>query len=535
MAEVKPTLAQQKALAIARTKLKLKEEAPPWSEVLKQAPIKMIAGSLDQLGNTPENALNLIKMAYGAGAITMGHSELAPDVQMPENELTDLAVKHGLIDQNPNMTTGQKVVDAGIQGAVGGMIGPAGGLVQRAANMAVDGLGSAAGRGVAEGTGSETMGALTSMALPGGAAMTPSLNSAKTAAKLANATRDQTLDEARNLGLVVVPEGRAAEFASRPKMLETVVEVNQTRTNELARESLGLQKAGPMDDKILSAYRNDQYQRGYMPLKALGRMVTDMDYIDELVAVERKYTGAKNTFPADLSPKLKNLIDKYLVTSMDTGDVVDKVKFLREQAAHNINSEKAVSVELGWAQKAIANAMENLIERHATANGIPPEIIGNYRNARQKIAVSHVVGDSMIKGSGDINGDKLARAYQRGEFMNGNLETIAKFYNINKPNIKTSNASDPYSYWLGASAASLGAHSMGIDSNAAIAALAFSGAAAGKASKELLSKPMRKYMMSKTGQKNAKDTYSNLGIDPYNSILSSELGFFNSMGPEEKE
>ena len=108
------------------------------------------------------------------------------------------------------------------------------------------------------------------------------MNKARDEAQALNALRDTTNREAQDLGFVVVPETEVAKWANRPKMLEAAAGINQRKTNDVARQSLDIPQTTPLNKKVLDITRGRLYDRGYMPLKKLGVITTDDDYLDDL-------------------------------------------------------------------------------------------------------------------------------------------------------------------------------------------------------------------------------------------------------------
>jgi hypothetical protein len=87
---------------------------------------KGAAGFADAITNTPENILNLSKMAFGAGATALGRSDLAPEVTAPPERAKELLTRAGIIRPSSEPTTGMgRVVDMAGQALGGGGVNPA--------------------------------------------------------------------------------------------------------------------------------------------------------------------------------------------------------------------------------------------------------------------------------------------------------------------------------------------------------------------------------------------------------------------------
>lgn len=524
-------LEKQKAIAIAEAEVAANKEAnppPSWGSVLGMAPVKAAVGFADQVINTPENLYELGQVAYGTGATMLGRPDLAPEVNPTPSRLTNFMEEQNFFPNMENATPEQKVTDIAIQGATLGLASPASGLRQLATNVSIAMLSSAAGEKTAQVTGSPLAGLAVSVGTGAGASAIPGLQSQKRIMEATNKYRNETLKAAQNKGYVVVTEDRIADFADRPKLIQMADEVNQTITNNIAKEAVGLPRNASITPDGLRGIRQIAYQNGYLPLKKMGPVIADTDYMDDLNRIENNYSGIAGTFSKDVPKKLRTLVDNYRVANMDAGDIIDKVKQLRHEASMRINSDKPLAQQIGWAQKEIANAMENVLERQANFNGLPSNMIDAYKAARKQIAVTHVVEDAMQKGSGDIDINKLARAFQKGDYMDGDLEIAASFGNVNRP--KPGQAKDSNMYWYthaaGLSLGGVVASKLGLDWEYA-APIALAGGAITKSVHDKAAKPVRDYLMSSTGQKRSLPNYEEYGYSAKNAAASA-FGYFQS-------
>lgn len=525
----------------AKAKLAMQKDPSSWSDVIKQAVPKGASSALDAIINTPENAANLVKTISSMNASNneaaigaMGGEQQDPqmqDVQAPPNRTRDYLQEQGFIDptKTANMSPAQEVVDTGIQGAVGGAMGGGAGLSGVARNALVGGLSTAAGETVAQETGSEALGLATSMLSPIGASKISALNKVKAETEALNALRDKTNADAQDLGFVVVPDSKVAQFADRPKLLEAAAGINRRRTADVARQALGIPSDVPLQTKVLDDVRKRVYQRGYEPLKKLGRVTTDNDYLDDLSRIEQEYTGAAGSFPDDIPPKMREMIDPYYVSDFDSGDVIDKIKVLRRRATKNINSEDPTNNEYGFAQQKIAEAMEAQLERSTVQMGWPSTMVENYREARKLIATSHTIGSALNSADGSVNMDKLAKIFDKGNYMEGDLLKVAKFASINKPKVHKSEGI-PFSHLAGAGMGMAAAGALDLPWWAG-GLLASGGAMVAKEAHSALAAPVREYLLSKTGQARSAPDYSALGIDPRTGPLSGMM-FENAQGAQ---
>lgn len=521
-------------LEIAKAKVKSEKEArkASWRDVITQNLLKGAAGAADTFINFPENAYNLGKMAYGMGTIAGGHPELAPDVQAPNDLVTSTLDKNKLIRNIGETTPEQDIAATAAQGAGGALVGGgiSGGVKQSAANLATAALGAGTGKYVEQETGSPAAGMAASVLSPQLGARLP--NPIRNKTIINNQVRDKILEDANSVGYTTVPTGRIAEFANRPKMLETAIERNQLVTNKIARDTLGFGDR-PLEVKELDKFRNEQYTNGYKPVEQVGTVITTNDYLNDLTDIIDKYSSP--SFPDALLPEVDTMVNSYLQGTITAKDTLEQIKNLRNRASRNIASNDAVKSELGFAQKDVANALERELERQAMTKGFPPEIMQGYKDARRNIAISHTVQEA-LDGTGNVQAASLARNFSKGDYMDGQLAIAARFGQYAKTKPKNLTAKDDsnqlftFGHAAGLAAGGAAAQKMGLDpaTGAYMAAL---GAGVYHKGKDILGVPFRSYMGTSAGQQ--MPDYTNIGINP-NMMAPSGLGFFNSMEQQEE-
>lgn len=498
---------EQEIMSYAQQQFTAAPATPPAStaEVLKQAPIKGLAGFAEQVLQTPTNVANLAKMAYGTGAAALGYPELAPEVSPPPAPLTGFLKQQNVIRDIPNMTPAQRALDAAAQAATLGLMAPGAG-VSRLAGAATSAVGGAAGQATEEATGSQLAGLAAGIVAPSAVARASGVTAAQREAEALQQVRNQTLAEAQRAGFKMVPRGSAAEFAGRAAMAEEAAAANQQTMNAIARETLGLPKTAPLTPDTFRGVRSQAYVQGYMPLKTIGNLPTDAGYAQALNDIKANYSAGLGSFPGAAVSKVNKEVDKYNVPSFTGEDAVDRIRRLREDSRYNINSEKADRVNLGKAQRDIADALENQMERYITSANLPQELVSNYRAARQRIAQAHTLEDALKEGAGNISQSKLTKAMETGAPMTGDILSAAKFGQV-MPEAVSGAASgrlaqagiDKVTLPIIGGAAGVGlANQFGMNIDPWLASAI--GAAAGRGIESPIQAAMRQYMMSPVGQ-----------------------------------
>ena len=329
--------------------------------------------------------------------------------------------------------------------------------------------------------------------------------------KEANVVRDANLLAAQKEGYVITPSSLDPTGANIVKEriagkthLEQLASIkNQTITDNLARKAVGLPENAQLTPEVMKGIREAEYTKGYAPLKKLGEIAADDAYITDLANIEAKYTGASKSFPGVVPDEVGKLIKGFLVDKFDSGDVVDVVRNLREQASANFRKGENAAAK---AQLDVATALEGQIARVLETSG-DPNLVGlleQFRASRQRMAVSHTVEEAIRKGSGSVDGRKLARDIQNDKFMTGDLKTAAEFANtFPRVNVPPSMIGTP-----GAGTILGRSLSGAAGAGAGFAAGGGLGAVVGAAAPELISAGMREYMLSRMGQKGAVPKYN---------------------------
>lgn len=423
-------------------------------DVITSAPYKAVAGAADIFLTAPENIANLAKMGYGTAVTAMGRPDLAPTVTPPRQPVSELFQRAGLIRQPEGETTPfQRGLDVAIQGATGALLGGAPAIRAAAPTLAGQGRAAAgmatmgataggAGQAVTEVTGEPLYGAATSMAIPGVAISRAQARQAQLQAEQQrNAVRDLTVRQGQEEGYLVTPGSvtpstqnvLAERLAGKTRVQQEAAVRNQQVTDRLARRAVGIGENDPLTRANMQQIRTQEYQRGYAPLNQIGTVQTDPQFDTALNNVLAAYTGPGRSFPGAIPQPVQDLVNSYRVGQFNSADAVGATRTLRDAARANISRGDN---ELGLAQRAISNALEDQIERQLAQAGNPnaQAMLDQFRASRQRMAISHAVEDAIVEGGGSVNARQLANDLQtRGRYFTGDLDLIARFANISRP------------------------------------------------------------------------------------------------------
>jgi len=251
-----------------------------------------------------------------------------------------------------------------------------------------------------------------------------------------NSVAAKTLTEAQKAGYVVPPSMAGSGVGSR--ILEGVSGKyktnqlagikNQNVTDSLARRALGLADDVPLTSDVTQQVRNNAYQAGYAPVSQVNTpMVTGKNYINALDDIANKFRGPARSFPAAEKEAVTSLVDSYKVPWFNADDAIKTIQNLRNDAA---GSYQQGNKALGAAQRGIADALENQIERQLKAMGKNgSDLLKNFKAARTLMAKAHTVEDAIREGGGVVDAKILGRMVQRGKPLTGELAVIGKFAN----------------------------------------------------------------------------------------------------------
>ena len=491
------------------------ERRPPSTmAVVTSAPYKAIGGAADVLLNAPQNVINLAKMGVGTLATAAGYPNLAPDVTAPPERVTNMLRSGGLIKPTENMTQGQRILDVGLQAATGSMLSPArtGAELLRSGGI---GLGSgAAGQVVTEATGSPVAGLVTSMAIPATAASAAQARQVRLDMQRSqNAVRDLTIRAGQQEGLVttpgsVTPSGQNVlleRIAGKMGLQQRAAVQNQPEIDRLARRAVQIPIDGDLTRANMENIRRQEYQIGYAPVARIGPIATDTAFAQSLDDVLAAYTGPGRSFPNAIPQPVTDLVNNYRVAQFNSGDAVGATRTLRDASRANMARGDN---ELGLAQRAISNALEDQIERFLQTTG-NTNLLDRLRASRQRMAISHSVEDAIVEGGGHVNARTLANDLQtRGRYFSGDLDLIARFANISRPTMTppgargTPDAGSLLGTSLGGGAGALAGNLFGGVPGASAGAML--GAVAPRATQLAV----QQYLLSPMGQRRAIPNYN---------------------------
>jgi len=255
---------------------------------------------------------------------------------------------------------------------------------------------------------------------------------ARAAVRAAEEAPKQTkIQQARTLGLKLPPSeaggavGKTLEGVGGKVQTEmSLSRANSKVINRAAAKEIGLSERQRMTPANIERLKQKHFAT-YDRVKKAGRIDADDAFRQELEKVRERTKQAEADYPEDTNELIDKEIRKFDRPSADSSSMLEKIKSLRDRASRNMQSPDAEKFELGLAQKKIATAMENLIERQVAARD--PSLISDFRKAREQLAKIYNVQDALSP-NGNVSAAVLARQLKRNVPLSGNLRTIAETY-----------------------------------------------------------------------------------------------------------
>jgi hypothetical protein len=213
----------------------------------------------------------------------------------------------------------------------------------------------------------------------------------------------------------------------KTKMAQAASEANQTTTNKLARQSLGLPDNAPLTDKTFASLRAPAYKAYDDVANSIPQVYVDQPFKEFTASLTggRSAAAAKRFSNTMDNPGIEQLgEDLKRFDGANPQEAIDFVRTLRSESRANMKAfDDPKKLALGQAQKDAANQVDDLIERNLGFFN-KPELVQSYRDARELISKSHAVEDA-TDAAGNVSARDLARQANKGRPLTAQLKTIA--------------------------------------------------------------------------------------------------------------
>lgn len=391
-------------------------------------PYDLIAGNTKSIGNPErrqamDDALKTAK--FDTDSLAYGGGKLAGEIAGTAGIGGTLARGLGaVIPRSAPML--EAIGSAGMKAS--GMTG-IGGLAARAVGGGITG-GASAGLvnpedvGIGAGVGAVMPGALQAVGKVGGAAgrllrgpeQAPELAAAIKAAQASGYVIPPTQAKA-SLGNRLM-EGMAGKITTA----QNASAANQGVTNKLAAQALGLPADTKLTPDLLQNVRKVAGQ-AYDAIGGTGTVTASKGYGQALDNIAAPYVKAMQGFPNAKPNPVIQMVESLRSDAFDAASAVAKVKELRTAAD---DAFRTGNTDIGRAAKSVAKALEDELEAHVQGLGAP-DLLQQFRNARQVIAKTYTVEKALNPASGSVDARKLATQLKAGKPLSGELKDAASF------------------------------------------------------------------------------------------------------------
>ena len=209
---------------------------------------------------------------------------------------------------------------------------------------------------------------------------------------------------------------------------------NQSATNNLVKKELGI------SDEIIKveSLNNIRAKEGvvYEDVKKVPGTAVDPTFNSDIAAIKSITNALSKNFKNivkndEVNNLVKSLTFKPFSNAYDSTSSVELTKVLRQKSAKNIMSDKPELNELGNAQRAASEAIENMLSRRimklpASAN-VPKDLAIRWNEARTKISQSYFVQEALNPATGNVDARRLGRVIDKGDVkLTGGLQTAGE-------------------------------------------------------------------------------------------------------------
>jgi hypothetical protein len=195
---------------------------------------------------------------------------------------------------------------------------------------------------------------------------------------------------------------------------------NQEVVNAQARKALNLPEDTVITPQVLQDYRNLKGQ-AYDALKSNNTYYADKQFITDINKRTADLQKLSNT--TDVTAELR-VLNGLKQMNFDGVGLVEQMKRLRYDGEANLASVDPANRSLGQAQKFAAKQLEDLAERNLN-NFSQPDVMKNFKQARQDIAKSYTIEKSLNAVTGDVSGAKLGQRAAQGKIVPSELQALA--------------------------------------------------------------------------------------------------------------
>jgi hypothetical protein len=217
---------------------------------------------------------------------------------------------------------------------------------------------------------------------------------------------------------------RLYSAAAGPRGPEALAAANRPRVNEIAINELGLDPTTSLTSSQPFKQARANLAAPYDAVRQIPSLNADQTIIANLNGIRKnqKIIGGEG-----VAKKVNKLVDD-AVTKTQSGltgaELLENVRTLRADAKKIYNSQSATPKQtaIADANLAIANQLESMID----SNISNPKLLGEWRDARQKMARTYAYEGVTDFNTGMVDVAKLARITSKDNALTGDIASLGK-------------------------------------------------------------------------------------------------------------
>jgi hypothetical protein len=217
---------------------------------------------------------------------------------------------------------------------------------------------------------------------------------------------------------------RAYSAIAGPRGPEALAEVNRPRVAEIAKNEMGLPATTQLNGRAAFDQARAQVAAPYEQIKKLPIQQADDAMIQRLegIRTDLDVIGAK-----EYAPAISKIVDDAIAKTQTglTGEALLKnISVLRERARKTYNNKAATTEALDIADTnlKIATELESMIDNSI----FNPKLLGEYRDARQKMARTYAYEGATDFNTGMVDVSKLARITSKDNGLTGDIASLGR-------------------------------------------------------------------------------------------------------------
>lgn len=243
----------------------------------------------------------------------------------------------------------------------------------------------------------------------------PQLDAAAEAQRLKIALNPADIDPSRTAKLY--------SMAAGPRGPEALAAANRPRVTEIAKAELGLDATTSLNGAAFKKSR-ESLAKPYVDVVNLPTMVADETTLANLQGLRKNEAliGGEAT-----AKKVNKLIDEAVAKTqagLTGAQLLENVRNLRADAKKIYNNQNASPKQLAIADAnlSIASQLESMID----SNISNPKLLGEFRDARQKMARTYAYEGAVDLNTGMVDVGKLARITAKDNALTGDIASLGK-------------------------------------------------------------------------------------------------------------